>query len=140
MPDELGGALAVHPGLTAIRVQRIVRNSPQPPEIVLLIEPVLLDLAAQVGIGPDELGVLDDAGVHVDHDQRSVWRVVHVDRTEQRVGRTDELRFGMGVPQLRQALGHDHLGAPDDAPDRFAEEEVADDIGGKAMASVDLDP
>ena len=47
--------------------------------------------------------------------------------------------FGIGVAQLRQAIGDDDLGAPDDPADRLGEEEIADHVVRQAMAAIDLD-
>ena len=104
-----------------------------------LVQVVLLDLLSQVRLRPDELRVLDDAGVHVDEVQTPIRCVVNAHWSEERIGRSNELRFRVGVPKLRQSVGHHDFGAAHDSSHRLVEEEIADQIRRKTIAAIDLD-
>src|SRR5215208_7099566 len=95
---------------------------------MLPVEIVLFDLAPQIRSRVDELRILDDAGIHVDDIERPVWSVADVHRAEQRIGRADELRPGIRITKLREAVGYHDFRAPDHATDRLGKEEVAHEI------------
>ena len=112
-----------------------------PPDAPLphgLVERVLIDARAQIRAGARPRRFLDDAAIHVDDVERAVGRSRHVDRAEKRIGRLDELVPEIRVAKLREPLGHDRLHAADDAADRLAVNQVALQIGGEAIAAIDV--
>ena len=80
------------------------------PQLWMLVELVLLDLAPQVGVRTDELRVLDDAGVHVDEHQRAVRRVVNrrpagtADRSSARTPTSDRRSAAGSAPRVTTTL------------------------------------
>ena len=112
MPHELCRGLVVHPRhdsiapqpVGSIRLDAVVDQSPDATLVDHLVQVVLLDLRAQVGAGSREVPDLDDAVVHVGDVDRPVRRGRHVDGTEVRVERLDELVARIGVVEDRQPL------------------------------------
>ena len=137
MLHELGSRLVIHTRLPSIALHTFVGDPPDPPPVVLLVQLVLFDLAAEVCA--DELGVLDDARVHVNDIKAAVRRVAYADRSEERIRRSNELRLRVRVSELRQPIRHDDLRLTHEAADWFGEEEIPARVIGKAIATVDFD-
>ena len=143
---ELRRRLVVHPRQDAIAYEpvrsiRLDAVVDQPPDAALvndLVEIVLLDPRAQVRPGPCEVPHLDDAVVHVRDVDGAVRCGRHVDGTEERIERLDELVVRIRVVQIREAFFFLRADPPDDAPDRLAIEIVTHEIFRQPVAAVDV--
>ena len=106
----------------------------------VFVEAVLFDDAAEVGAGADPVALLDDAAVDVDYVEAAVGAGGHVERAEVGVGGADELGAGGGVAEDDLAGVVGDFGAADEAADGFGDEEIAVEVGGEAVAAVDVLP
>ena len=104
------------------------------------IELVLLDDLAQVGALSHPVAFLNDASVHIHDVERTIGRGHRVDRPEVGVRRADEFRFRVRIAQERHtAVVLDHRAAHEPS-NRFAKEQVAQQLLRQPVASINFLP
>ena len=110
--DQLGWGLIQHMRLRA-RFEILVHEAPDAAMTVNLIEAILLDDFTQITSVLHPITFLDDPAIHIDEVKAAIWSVDHVDDAEIRITRTDELRLGIRIGDMGDAILDGHLGSAD---------------------------
>ena len=122
------------------RLEVLVDQPIDPALADILVEPPLVDDAAEIASRAGPVPLLDDPAVHVDQEHASVRRRLGPEWTEVRVAAPDELRSRVAVLEHRPCIRALHGSPSDQAAHRLGDEEVPPEVLGKPVSPEDSLP